>query len=173
MARNRPDDDRPRRKAKSGGMPVWGWVLLGVGGLLFVGGGLVCAGMLWVGKKTGEAITETVEKGQQERAKDEDEILTLIDRTETLKGKTIRLEAKVSTSIFANKNQSIRDYRGKDVEFYAFSRVSNSRLNITIRMPDSDLPAAVYGDSLAIVFVCTEGHKERGNVASQVHRVTK
>lgn len=52
MARNRPDDDdRPRRKAKSGGMPVWGWVLLGVGGFLFVGGIVVCGGLMWAGRK--------------------------------------------------------------------------------------------------------------------------
>jgi len=70
MARNRPDDDRPRRKAKSGGMPVWGWVLLGVGVLLFVGGGLVCAGMLWMGKKTGEALHAQTQQYEAEREQD-------------------------------------------------------------------------------------------------------
>lgn len=162
------------RNNRSSGTPTWVWVLIGVGGFVIVGGVVVCAGLVWMGKKTGEALQQSVEKSQKEQQKDEDEVLTLIDNTESMKGRKVQLEATLSSGLFQNKNQSLRDLRGKDAEFYTFSRKSSSRLDITIRIPESgEIPAAVYGDKLRIEFICTEGRKDRGNIASVVSRVSK
>lgn len=59
------------RHDKSSGIPVWVWILLGVGGFAFMSVGIVCAGMLWMGKKAGE-VQEAVEKSEQaERKQDQ------------------------------------------------------------------------------------------------------
>lgn len=160
MARNRPDDDdRPRRKPKSGGMPVWGWVLLGGGGLLFVGGGLVCAGMLWVGKKTGEAVQEQVQNIEQDLAyvqsKKADMTVKQFKANKPTTQTVIRAKASIS-SIWSGA------FRAAETTHYSFAINGSSSSLLWVYADKSGIGKKLYE-------VCKDG-KEHW-VTVRVHRI--
>ena len=81
---NNHDQDRPRRRSRtsSGGMPVWGWVLLGFGGILVLGGALALG--ISIGRKTGEVAQK--ESAQSKKSDpDSEQLRRLQDELATLR----------------------------------------------------------------------------------------
>ena len=96
-----------------------------------------------------------------------------IDNTNKYKGKVITLDLTVSSLIVGNKKQSLRDFVGSSVEFYAFGP-KHEHLDITVDLPTGlDVPKAVLGDRLSITFLCTTGQLDQGNQAKTVSRPVK
>lgn len=97
------------------------------------------------------------------------QLAEFIDYPERFKGKTIQARLDIEEPIFGDKGDSLRNYAGKDVRFFAIGD-KLERLNVTIRMPDKGLPNAVFPNPLLITFRCKEGRLDTGNEALQVAR---
>lgn len=96
-------------------------------------------------------------------------IAELIDHPERFKGKTLKLSLSIDTPIFGSEGDSLRKYAGKDVQFFGYGD-KDQKLNITIQMPQKDIPNAVSPDTLAVTFICKDGALNTGNVATRVER---
>lgn len=114
-------------RKNSSGMPVWGWVLLGVGGFVLVGGGLACAGFLWLGKKTGEVVQQQADEAEQdvEYVKTGKADMTVMQFRANKPDKPTTVRAKVRLA-----SMWVDSFRGTEKTHYSFS-ISGSTITIT------------------------------------------
>lgn len=156
-------NDRPRRRRepeRSSSPTLW-LVLAGVAAAMVLGcGGL---GLVVFFGLTGAAKNAEKERQAKAEALDTDKIAALIDKPETMKGKTLRLKMKCG-------EQSLEEFAGQGARFW--ETTEKGQLEIVVKLPveSTTLPKAHWGDALIVEFTCTEGRLDRGNIASKVTR---
>jgi hypothetical protein len=176
--RDDDDDDRsPRGRAKKG-VPVWVWGIIAAGVLLPL---TCCGGLFTLGFFQAATEQDNTERGDVSTKGgnasapgvvqlDERNLVDFVDHPETFKGKTLRIKARLDSPIFAGRGDSLRNYAGKRVEFFA-SGDKSAHLTLFVTLPrDQELPNATSFNDLIIEFVCREGKTDSGNEALSVKR---